>query len=89
MQIEKQIDELTFERWRFAFMHGTIFLDGYCLLQKESKRHKNFRVLKQYDRIMGRNNTIVESDVPFTEELKTEALNQFISKIKVLKWSER
>jgi hypothetical protein len=89
MEIEKQIDDLTFERWRFSFMYGTIFLDGYCLLQKESKRHKNFRVLKQYDRIMGRSNTIVESEVPFTDELKAEALNQFFSTIKVLKWSER
>lgn len=89
MEIEKQIDELTLERWRFTFMYGTIFLDGYCLLQKESKRHKNFRVLKQYDRIMGRNNTIIESEVPFTDELKAEALNQFVSTIKVLKWSER
>lgn len=89
MEIEKQIDELTLERWRFTFMYGTIFLDGYCLLQKESKRHRNFRVLKQYDRIMGRSNTIVESEVPFTDELKAEALNQFVSTIKVLKWSER
>lgn len=89
MEIEKQIDDLTFERWSFTFMYGTIFLDGYCLLQKESKRHKNFRVIKQYDRIMGRNNTIVESEVPFTNELKAEALNQFVSTIKVLKWSER
>ena len=89
MEIEKQIDDLTFERWRFTFMYGTIFLDGYCLLQKESKRHRNFRVLKQYDRIMGRNNTIVESEVPFTDELKAEALNQFVSTIKVRKWSER
>ena len=38
---------------------------------------------------MHRDNTIQESEVPFTEELKTEALNQFMSKIKVLKWSEK
>jgi hypothetical protein len=89
MEIEKQIDDLTFERWRFAFIYGTIFLDGYCLLQKESKRQRNFKVLKQYNRIMERSNTIVESEVPFTDELKAEALNQFVSTIKVLKWSER
>lgn len=89
MEIEKRIDDLTFERWWFIFLYGSIFLDGYCLLQKESKRHKNFRVLKQYNRTMGRSNTIVESEVPFTNELKAEALNQFVSTIKVLKWSER
>ena len=89
MEIEKQIDDLTFEKWRFTFMYGTIFLDGYSLLQKETKRHKNFRVMKQYDRIMSRDNTITESEVPFTDELKVEVLNQFVSTIKVLKWSER
>jgi hypothetical protein len=89
MEIEKQIDDLTFERWRFTWIDKNIYLDGYVLLQKESKRHRNFRVLKQYDRIMGRSNTILESEVPFTDELKTEVLNQFISTIKVLKWSDR
>lgn len=89
MQIEKQIDDLTFERWSFTFMHGAIFLDAYHLLQKENKRKRNFKVIKQYDRIMDRANTITEIEVPFTDELKAEALNQFVSTIKVLKWSER
>ena len=62
---------------------------GMTMLKKESKRHKNFKFLKKYDRLMHRDNTIQESEVPFTEELKTEALNQFMSKIKVLKWSEK
>ena len=89
MQIEKQIDDLTFVRWRFTFIDKTLYLDGYALLQKESKRHKNFKVLKKYDRLMGRDNTIQESEVHFTDEIKAEALNQFVSTIKVLKWSER
>lgn len=89
MQIEKQIDDLTFVRWRFTFIDKTLYLDGYTLLQKESKRHKNFKVLKKYDRLMGRYNTIQESEVPFTDEIKAEALNQFVSTIKVIKWSER
>jgi hypothetical protein len=89
MEIEKQIDDLTFERWRFTFMYGAIFLDGYCLLQKENKRKRTFKVLKQYERIMGRGNNITETEVPFTDELKAEALNQFVSTIKVRKWSER
>jgi hypothetical protein len=38
---------------------------------------------------MGRGNTITEIEVPFTDELKAEALNQFVSTIKILKWSER
>lgn len=38
---------------------------------------------------MSKNNTIMESDVPFTTEIKAEAHDQFVSKIKVRKWSER
>lgn len=89
MIIEKQIDDLTVERWRFSFLYGTIFLDGYCLLQKENKRKRNFVVLKKYDRTISRDNTIPESEVPFTDELKNEALSKFVSTIKVLKWNER
>lgn len=89
MQIEKQIDNLTIERWRFIFLDKTLYLDGYTLLQRDSLRHKNYKVVKNYDRIMSRDNTIQESEVPFTDDIKTEALNQFISTIKVIKWSER
>jgi len=89
MEIQKQIDELTFERWRFYFLNETLYLDSYYLLQKESRRHKNFKVLKKYERLMGRDNTLTESEVPFSDELKMEALNKFVSTIKVIKWSER
>ncbi len=89
VEIHKQIDELTVEQWNFGLINDTLYLNSYFLLKKESKRHKNFKFLKKYDRLMHRDNTIQESEVPFTEELKTEALNQFMSKIKVLKWSEK
>jgi hypothetical protein len=89
IQIEKQIDELTFERWTFTWIDNHIYLDGYSMLRKESKRHKNYNVLKKYSRLMSRDNTIMESDVPFTTEIKAEAYDQFVSKIKVRKWSER
>ena len=89
MEIEKQIDELTFEKWRFTFIDKAIYLDAYYILQKESKRHRNFRVLKKYERLFDRDSTMTEGEVPFTDEIKTEALNQFVSKIKVIKWSER
>ena len=87
--MEKQIDDLTFVRWRFTFINNTLYLDGYFLLQKESKRHKKFKVIEKYNRLMVRDNTLKESEVPFTDELKAEAINQFVSKIKVIKWSER
>lgn len=89
MEIEKQIDELTLERWRFSFIDRNIYLESYYVLQKESKRHRNYRALKKYERLSKRDSNTEESEVPFTDELKAEALNQFVSTIKVLKWSER
>ena len=89
MKIEKQIDELTLERWRFSFIDRNIYLESYYVLQKESKRYKNYRTLKKYERLSKRDSNTEESEVPFTDELKAEALNQFVSTIKVLKWSER
>jgi hypothetical protein len=89
MEIEKQIDELTLERWRFSFIDRNIYLESYYMLQKESKRHRNYRVLKKYERLSKRDSNTEESDVPFTDAIKQEALNQFVSNIKVLKWSER
>lgn len=89
MEIEKQIDELTLERWRFSFIDRNIYLESYYVLQKESKRYRNYRILKKYERLSKRDSNTEESEVPFTDELKAEALNQFVSTIKVLKWSER
>ena len=89
MEIEKQIDELTIQRWRFSFIDRNIYLESYYVLQKESKRNRNYRTMKKYERLNKRDNNMEENEVPLTTELKEEALNQFVSKIKVLKWSER
>jgi hypothetical protein len=89
MEIEKQVDELTIERWTFTWIDKTIFLDKYVLLQKESKRKRIYSRIKHYDRIMGRNSTIKESDVPLSEDLKAEVLAKFIANIRVIKWEER
>jgi len=89
IQIEKKIDELTFERWTFTWINKHIYLDDYVVLKKESKAHKKYNVLKTYSRLMERTNNILEKDVPLTKEIKAEAYDQFVSKIKVLKWSER
>ena len=89
MEIIKEIDELSFERWIFMYLRNDIFLDHYSICKKESKRHRSFKVIKKYDRLMERDNSIKEEDVPFSDELKKEALSLFIADIRVIKWSER
>ncbi len=92
IQIEKQIDDLTIERFRFTTLsngEAILYLDSYFLLQKENKRMRNYKVLKRYERLSGRDSTITEDEIPLTAGIKAEAIEEFISKIKVLKWSER
>lgn len=89
MNIERRIDELTIERWGFYCTQDRIYLDSYCLLKKESKKDKKYRVIKSYDRLRERDSTLKESEVPFNEAIKTEAFNRFVSGVKVLRWSER
>jgi len=89
MEIRRNIDELTVEKWSFIFLYGNIFLDSYYLLKKESKKHRRYEILKKYNRIIGRNNTIKEVDIPLPEDVKEEAFNIFTKDIKVMKWTER
>ena len=89
MEIIKQIDELTFQKWGFTFIDRILFLNSYCICKKESKRHKNFKTLKSYERLDGRGSNMTEDEVPLTDELKMEVINQFMSTLKVIKWSER
>ena len=89
MELRKQINDLTIEVWRFNYIDRHLYLDAYYLMTKESKRHKKYRYELRYERLSGRNSNIKESDVPFTDEIRKEALDEYCSKIKCLKWSER
>ena len=89
MRLEKKIDDLTIEVWGFYINGNTIYLDYYTLFQKESKRKRTFKPIKYYSRLRNRESTITESEVPFTDEIKKDALDKYIETLRVLKWSER
>jgi len=89
MRIEKQINELEKEVWSFTVINNNIFLNGYDYMTKESKRHRKYSSVKKYDRIMKRVCSIQESEVPFTDEIRQQAINEYIKTINCLKWSER
>ena len=55
MTIEKQIDELTKEQFRFWINGNTIILDAYFLLSRENKRKRNYDFVKRYERLSDRN----------------------------------
>lgn len=87
--ITKKPDSLTQEKWEFTDIDNTLYLNSYTLGTRESTRHRKYHVKLSYSRIMHRSANIDEKDVPFPDSIRNEALQQFVSKIKCLKWSER
>lgn len=88
MVIEKQIDELTKETYRFWINGNIIIFDAYYLFGRENTRKRTYKVLKRYERIGGRDNTITLQEAPLTEEIKTEVLQEYIKTLKVMTWEE-
>lgn len=89
MRIERTKDELTKEYWDFLLIRETLFLNGYALLKRESTRKRKHIAVKKYDRLDSRNSNIEESQVPFTNEIKKEALERYFETIDCRRWSER
>ena len=89
MRIEKQIDKLNKEVWDFIVIDNNIYLNVYDLMKRESTRHRKYTSLKKYDRLTQRDSNLKENEVPFTDEIRKEALNEYFKSVKCLKWSER
>jgi len=89
IEIKKQRNALSREVWIFKIIGNTLFLDEYYIAEKESPRHRKYKNTLYYNRIMGRNNTITEEEVPLSREVKDEALNMYFNKVKCIKWDER
>ena len=88
MVIEKQIDELTKENYKFWVKDNIIILDSYSLSSRENTKKRNYNFLKRYERLMDRSSSITVEEVPFTEEIKTEVLQEYIKTLKVMTWVE-
>lgn len=85
--IERKIDDLTTEMFYFWLNDLVLILDSYIVVKRKTKRHKG-EILKKYDRLRGRESTLSETDVPFTEEIKQQAIEYVTSKLSVKLWSE-
>lgn len=88
MTIEKQIDELTKHRFDFWVNGNLIILSTYFLLSRENTRKRNYNIVKRYDRLSDRDSSITLEEVPFTQEIKQEALQKYIETLKVCTWNE-
>ena len=80
--------DMTKVTYNFYFLDGVIYLDSYHKWEKPTKR-SGYKNKGFYDRLRERDSDIKESEVPFHEEIKKQALEEFTSRITVKKWSER
>jgi hypothetical protein len=77
------------QEWSFYLIDQTLILDRYSQLEKVAGSQRRYETVKHYDRIYKRNNNITEEAIPLPDDVKKEALEQYISQITVKKWSER
>lgn len=89
IEIDIKLDELTYEQFIFRFFDNVLYLDGYYVNKRETTKHRKYNIIKQYSRLSNRYDTLTESEVPLTDEIRQRALNEFFSTIKCLTWSER
>jgi len=57
-------------------------------LSRENTRKRTWNIVRNYERLSGRNSKISLEEVPFTEEIKKKALEEHIKKLKVMTWAE-
>jgi len=88
MKIEINIDDLNQEVYSFWENGRILVLDSYVLLNRENKRNKKWKIVKLYSRLSDRRSNIIESEVPFTEEIRQMALEEFIKTLTIQTWSE-
>lgn len=89
--VERRIDELKVETFEFYQTDNKLYLDRYFISKREdvNKRKYNIDRANYYYRLMERDSTLTEAQVPLTDDIKAQAIKQYVDSIKCLKWSER
>jgi hypothetical protein len=83
-------DNLTQQQFEFIEIDCHLYLERYRLLTRPDIKSKKWTVRDRYNRLGRSNeNTLTEDQVPLTPALRQEALQQYVSQLKCLKWSER
>jgi hypothetical protein len=91
IKVKIEIDKLTEEWFEFYQTDNKLYLDRYYIMRRENERKRIYNLdrSKLYNRLMERDSTLTEAQVPFTDEIKALAIKQYVDSIKCLKWSER
>jgi len=88
MQVERKIDDLNRLTWGFMMIDKNIVLSTYSVWNRETKRH-GWKIVDAYSSHNRRGSSFQEIDVPLPEDVKEEALNLYVSMLRVCKFSDR
>jgi hypothetical protein len=85
--MERMIDDLHKEEWRFWFDDSSmnLYLDSYTLWSRATKRH-GWTAVSRYNRIDNRHCNLTVDQVPFTDDIKAQSLKEFVGMIQIKVW---
>jgi hypothetical protein len=87
IEIQKKSDDgLTVEMWRFSLIGNHIVLDEYCKMTRPTRRHKG-KVASRYNRLVMRESTLAEADVPWSTDIAEEAMRLYVATLRVVRLS--
>jgi len=83
---EESEDKLNRTTWRFLFIddESLFVLQHYIVETRKTKRHK-YWVDLSYDRTDKRESSCKLQDVPFSDDIRHEVMDKFISQLDVVK----
>lgn len=89
--IERPEGDLRKQVWKFSLLDSNLVLDGYSILTRKTTRHRNWEVERIYSRTQSTRSyyppvIMAESDVPWPEDVRAEALTKLVEQIKVVRW---
>ena len=86
IRIEVQRKNQTLHQtWEFTVIDHSLYLDKYRLDEVIPPKRKGENI-DYYNRLSDRDSNLHLDNVPLPEDVKEEALKQYISKITVKKW---
>lgn len=87
--IRESDDKMRRQVWRFWYFDNrhALVLDTYSMQSRDSLR-KKFKVDSIYNRIDRRDSTINEGAVDMPADVVKEALDKFVTALRIARWSE-
>lgn len=94
IEVIRQKDNLNREVWEFRLFgqwfsgDNVLILERYKQQERPSTRHRNWRMVTYYERL-GRGSYLKVFEVPLPDDVKQEALENFVKTLKVVREHEK